>query len=193
LAQTRRRAAALIASIAALLAGCGGDDGGADGKVAADERESASADRGEQEGGSSGAGGDEIDVTNIDACALLDKATVKALTGESEDFVIDGRRGSCFWAVPRPGYPAYVEITIARQPGGLAALTYNPGQACRMAPLHGVGDEAEGATCPAPPQKKIYVRVSERGAIVTLLVNEPKRPLAPADLVPTAAAILDQL
>jgi hypothetical protein len=161
---------------ASLVAGCGsggGDDNG-----------------GDNGGGTTQTTGDAaVNPRDIDLCAVIDMAAVQALTGESERFVSQRSGERCFWAVPKAGFPAYVEISLARQPGGLDALTYEVGD-CTVTPISDLGEEAEGGTCTAAPQQKVYVRAFDGELIATVLVNAPKRALTPDDIVATARSVL---
>jgi hypothetical protein len=161
--------------VAGLLAGCGGGDGdeGAGGETDGTEQTT----------------GDATDLRDVALCGVITEATVRTLTGESEKFTTQSGRQRCFWGVPKPGFPAYVEISLARQPGGLDALSYKVGK-CRVSQISGVGEEAEGGTCAADPQSKVFVRAFDGEVIATVLVNAPKRALAPGDLVATARAVL---
>jgi len=167
-----------LAIVAVLLAGCGSSDGDA-------------SDPGTT-GGRDDATGGTVNLRAIDVCSFLSTGAVRSLTGESERFIAQKRDQGCFWAVPKAGFPAYVEILLARQPGGLDALTYRAGK-CSVAPIEGLGEDAEGATCSPAPQKKVYVRAFDGEVIATVLVNAPKRALRPNDLVATVRAVLDRL
>ena len=117
----------------------------------------------------------------MDVCTLLDEQTVKEITGETEvGFATDGSQsvngGSCFWGATRAGVPAYVEITVGNSNGELLGLKFQ-GQTCSESPVAGVGTAALGGTCPPPPQRKVYLVAIEPGVLLTVLVNEPKRPL----------------
>jgi hypothetical protein len=84
-----------------------------------------------------------------------------------------------------PGVGAYVEIQV-RRAGGLGAGS--PVGGCPGSPVSGVGEEAVGGSCPGA-QQKVFVAAYERGVYASVLVNDPERPLTPADLVATASAI----
>ena len=131
-----------------------------------------------------------IDLSGVDACALLTMETVEALTGET-DFVADDGDQKCFWAVPRPGVPQYVELEVFALPNGLASYNYNPGDGCTSSSVAGVGAEAKGGTC-SMPQEKVFLVAWARGVAIRVLVNEPKGPLTPADLAATAQTLLEQ-
>ena len=132
-----------------------------------------------------------IDLSGVDACALLDMSVVEALTGET-GFDADESGQRCFWAVPRPGVPQYVELEVFALPNGLASYNYNPGDGCTSSSVAGVGAEAKGGTC-ATPQEKVFLVAWARGVAIRVLVNEPKGPLTPADLAATAATVLEDL
>jgi hypothetical protein len=132
----------------------------------------------------------EIDLSSVDACKLLDDATLTALTGVT-GFITDQRDNThCFWAIPRPGEPQYVEIHIDRT-ASLFLPTF-PESTCTSAAVTVAGAEALGGTC-SSPQKKVHLVVRNRGVSVTVLVNEPQVPLTPADLVETGQSILTGL
>lgn len=132
-----------------------------------------------------------VDLTGVDACSLLDQATVQGLTGESARFVTQdvgqGREIGCFWGAAEPGVPAYVELTAAPRSTGLDAYAFPPG--CIETPVPGVGTEAKGAMCAGDPHLKVRLVVWDQGVLVTLLVNEPNRPLEPDDLAAALEAV----
>jgi hypothetical protein len=142
-------------------------------------------------------GGGAIDLAGVDACSLIDEATVQRLTGETTPFATQGLSGSkCFWGSTRPGVGAYVELDIFRQPDGLSATRSVLGQECSVAPSSAVGDEAEIVTCPAgggSPQPKVQLRAFERGAIVTLLVNDASGPVAEGELARVVGSVFSRL
>lgn len=140
--------------------------------------------------GAASSPGTLIDLAGLDVCSLLDEETVHELTGESVRFVAGGSGDHCFWGAARPNVPAYVEIRAFRSKG---LSTYTFGAACTVIPVTGVGTEAKGATCPANPQRKVWLVAFDRGVMVTLEVNEPSRPLEPGDLVATLQAVELQL
>ena len=137
--------------------------------------------------GTSGA----VDLSGVDACALLPIATVEALTGET-GFDADASGQTCFWAVPRPGVPQYVEIEVFARPTGLSGFSYSPGSGCSSAAVAGVGAEAIGGTC-SDPQQKVFLIAWARGVAARVLVNEPKGSLTPADLAAAANTVLASL
>lgn len=132
-----------------------------------------------------------IELEDRDLCALLDEATVQGITGESVRFVTDGRsernQASCFWGAAVPNVPAYVEVSAFRTRDGLASHTFPAG--CTASTVTGLDVEARGATCPADPQRKVWLAVSDLGIIVTVVVNEPARALEPGDLAEAAEAV----
>ena len=132
-----------------------------------------------------------VDLSGVDVCALLPIATVEALTGETGFDADDGDQ-KCFWAVPRPGVPQYVEIEVFARPTGLAGYTYSPGSDCSSAAVAGIGAEAIGGTC-STPQQKVFLLGWASGVAVRVLVNEPKGSLTPADLAAAANAVLEAL
>ena len=134
-----------------------------------------------------------IDLSGVDACALLDDADVRALTGTSLEFVTDSRDNThCFWGATTPGDPQYVEIDIFSRPTGLAGYSFNPGSGCTTVAISGVGAEAQGGTC-TDPQFKVYVLAWQGGVAASVLVNEPTGGLAPGDLASSVATILEEL
>ena len=126
-----------------------------------------------------------IDLSQVDACALVDEGTVEALTGETgfaEDGSSSASSASCFWAVTRPGVPQYLEVQLFRRNQGLADYTLSPdGVACPGVAVAGVGAEAKGGVC-IGAQKKVYLVAMDRGVAVQVVVNEPKGALTPGDL-----------
>ena len=143
--------------------------------------------------GSSASAGAAIDLSKLDVCAIVPETTVQTLTGETE-FRTDDRAerslASCFWGVPKAGVPQYLEVTIQTRtkPLGDYVLTVN-NVPCLGAAIPGVGTEARGGTCPES-QHKVWLIVLDRGVSVQVIVNEPKGPLTPADLVATVNAVL---
>jgi hypothetical protein len=131
-----------------------------------------------------------VDLTGLDVCTLLTEQTVQDLTGSSEDFASQGGRGACFWAVTRPGVPAYVEVMVRSSQRGLDSHSFSAG--CTPVPVTAVGTEAKGATC-AGTQTKVYLVAFDRGVILEVLVNEPERPLQPADIGAVANQLLQQI
>ena len=138
--------------------------------------------------GSAGTGA-AIDLSQVDACALVDVSLIEALTGET-GFATDDSSSpassTCFWGVTRPGVPQYLEVQITRRTASLEGygITFN-GIACPGAAVPGVGVEAVGAVC-SGVQQKVWLAAMGRGVMVQVLVNEPKGALNPADL---AAAV----
>jgi hypothetical protein len=137
-------------------------------------------------------------LTGVDACSFLDEKGVQEITGATQPFTTGGGGGSrrCFWGVPRAGHPQYVEIEVSTWAGGLAGYNFSPfnsGTACAIVPVAGVGAEAKGATCPPDPQRKIHLIAWDRGVLLTVLVNEPIRPLAPAELGGIANRVLGEI
>lgn len=168
------------------LASCGDDDEpttGAGAEAGADDTSSG-------DGGSEGNG--QIDLTQVDWCALLDEGDVQAITGSTQEFDASSRPDGCFWAVPKAGFPEYLEVTGARS-AGLDGFAFSPnGVACPASPVEGVGEAAKGGAC-NDPQKKVYLVAYQDGAQVMVLVNEPENPVAPSDLVSVAEGIFAEL
>jgi hypothetical protein len=132
-----------------------------------------------------------VDLSQLDACTLIDEETVRELTGTSLDFVTgQGDHLECFWGATVPE-PPYVEIEVFPLPNGLSAYNFNP-TGCTTAPVAGVGTEAKGATC-SNPQHKVYLLAWDRGVALQVLVNEPSRPLEPDDLAASVAAALEAI
>ena len=150
-----------------------------------------------EDGGGRSSGDGEIDLAGVDACSLIDEATVQRLTGETTPFVTQDLSGNkCFWGSTRPGVGAYVELDIFRQPDGLSATRFDFGQECSVAPSSAVGDEAEIVICPAgggAPQPKVQLRGFERGAIVTLLVNDASGQVAEGELARIVRSVFSRL
>jgi hypothetical protein len=138
---------------------------------------------------------DPVDLTSVDACTLLDEATVHQLTGESVRFSTDdlswGSEIGCFWGAAVPNVSAYVELTVAPRSGGLSSYNFPAG--CEVSPVTGVGTEAKGAMCPGDPHLKVRLVVYEQGVFITLLVNDPNRPLDPDDMAATLETVLAEL
>ena len=135
-----------------------------------------------------------IDFGALDACTLVDEATVTALTGATK-FLIDkhsiGASSTCFWGVA--GAPQYLEVTVSQRNRSLAGYALNVnGVTCPSTALTGMGIEAVGGVCTSP-QKKIYVAGMDRGIAVEVQVNEPKTPMTPQDLAATAQKVFDAL
>ena len=135
-----------------------------------------------------------IDFSALDACTLVDEATVAALTGATQ-FRIDkhsiGASSTCFWGVASA--PQYLEVTVSRRDRSLAGYGLNVnGVACPSTAITGMGIEAVGGVCVAS-QKKVFVAALDRGIAVEVQVNEPKTPLTPQDLAATAKAVFDAL
>lgn len=137
-----------------------------------------------------------IDLSGVTACALVPAATVEALTGETgftSQQKADVRSASCFWAVPKPGVPQYLEVKIDRRtaPLGDYALNVN-GIPCPGAAVPGIGTEARGGVC-ISPQAKVWLIAMDKGVSVQVIVNEPKGTLTPDGLADVAKAILASL
>lgn len=134
-----------------------------------------------------------VDLDALDVCTVLTVAQVQEITGVNAPF--EGRGTShasdakCFWGAHFE--PAYVEISVFRRKDGLA--TWNPSPSCAATALSGLGDEAKGAICAPNPQQKVWLAVADEGLVVTVLVNEPQRPLGPEDLAETFRAVSEHL
>jgi hypothetical protein len=181
----RVRSAAVTVLLLVLTA-CGGGTG-----ASAPPPTSAS-DPGGTPAGTAAASSAVVDLSGVDACTLLDEATVAGLTGESGFDTDQNDNTHCFWGVPRPGVPQYVDINLFARPTGLAGYNFDPGTGCTLTPVAGAGTEAMGATCDNP-QHKVHLLAWDRGVAVQILVNEPKGALTPADLAAAARAALEKL
>ena len=133
-----------------------------------------------------------IDLSDLDVCSLLTQSDVQALTGTSLEFDDQPNPDGCFWGVPVPGQPEYVEVRVFARPTGLTGYTFNPGDGCEVAPVSGVGAEALGAVCDNP-QHKVYLLATDRGVAVQVLVNEPAGPLNPEGLAELVTATLEEI
>jgi hypothetical protein len=175
-----RSVAAML--IAAALAGCSGATG-----TSGPPSTSGPA------GTGSAATSPAIDLSDLDACALVPMSTVEALTGEkgfTADASSDPSTSTCFWGVPRAGVPQYLEVRVFRRSGGLAGYTISPnGVACPTVPVPGIGTEAVGGVCSAE-QTKVFLVALDRGVAVQVLVNEPKGALTPANLASAVNAVI---
>jgi hypothetical protein len=181
----------LLAAVSLIgLASCGDDDEPTTAAGTGADAEDTASGEGSDDGSE---GDDQIDLSEVDWCALLDEGDVQAITGSTEPFVTDdGRSGACFWGVPRSGFPEYLEVSGGRS-DGLDDFSYKVNDVdCPASPVEGVGEAALGGTC-GTPQNKVYVVAYQDGAQVMVLVNEPKKPITPSDLVSTAEAILADL
>jgi hypothetical protein len=128
---------------------------------------------------------------NVDACALLDDATIESLTAWT-DFTTDGGRSSasvsaCFWGSVVGGEPGYVELVVVRQ-GGLEAY-YSYADDCLLTPVSDVGADAAYVECPTEVSLYAY----EQGAVVSLLVDQPSEPLAADELGGIVRSVFAQL
>jgi hypothetical protein len=137
-----------------------------------------------------------MNFSEVDVCALVGTGVAEALTGET-GFDADGTSSAssakCFWGVPRPGVPQYLEVEVGRRTASLQGYGISPqGEACPGSPVPGVGAEAVGAVCTGT-QTKVWLAAMDRGVFVQVLVNEPKGSLTPADLAAAANAVLAAL
>jgi hypothetical protein len=140
--------------------------------------------------------GAAIDLSQVDVCAIVPEGTAEALTGE-KDFDADGtsspHSAKCFWGVPRPGVPQYLEVTVERRTTTLQGYGISPnGVACPGITVPGVGAEAVGAVCPGD-QTKVWLAAMDKGVVVQVLVNEPKGALTPADLADAVNLVVGSL
>jgi hypothetical protein len=137
--------------------------------------------------------GAPIDLSKIDACAIVPEGTAEQLTGET-GFTADGSASasdtSCFWGVPRPGVPQYLEVKVFRRSGGLDGYAITPnGVACPGVAVPGVGAEAVGGVC-STDQPKVWLAAMDRGVVVQVIVNVPKGALTPADLADAVNGVI---
>ena len=187
------RLAAAGAALLLVLAACGG--GPAATGAGAGPTSGTVQTPGSAAGGSAApaTGGTAIDLSSIDVCALVGTGTAEALTGE-KDFDADGSSSAhsakCFFGVPRPGVPQYLEVTVERRTASLQGFQISPnGQACPGTAVSGVGAEAIGGVC-SGSQKKVWLAAMDQGIMVLVLVNEPKGALSPANLGAAVNAVL---
>ena len=134
-----------------------------------------------------------INLSDVDVCAIVGEGVAEALTGETgfdADGSADPSSAKCFWAVPRPGVPQYLDVQVFRRTDSLGDYTPTvSGAVCTGATVSGVGTEASGGVCTGT-QQKVYLVAMDRGVAVQVLVNEPKGTLTPADLVDTVNAVI---
>jgi hypothetical protein len=126
-----------------------------------------------------------------DVCSLLDDPDIESLT-EWTAFTTGGpdsspSRSSCFWGSVVGGEPGYVELVVSRQTDLSAHVSV--GSDCDVTPVTGVGDEAAFAACPT----EVLLYAYERGAVVSLLVDQPAEPLTAADLAPMVRSVFERL
>jgi hypothetical protein len=172
----------LLVAAGLALASCGGEEepSGANGAGTSTPSASSSA---EPDGSKS------ADLSKLDRCSLITVAKVQELTGSKARFLAQRGYERCFWAAAVPGVGGYVEITVSPA-GGLGPSS--PVAGCPGSPMTGVGEEARGGTCPGT-QLKVYVMAYASGVYASVLVNDPQRPLTPADLAATANEVFANL
>jgi hypothetical protein len=127
----------------------------------------------------------------VDACSLLDGSAIEALT-DWTDFTTDGGRSSasdssCFWGSVRAGEPGYVELVVLRQTELDPQYRYDDD--CVVTAVSDVGEDAAFVECPTEVSLYAY----ERGAVVSLLVDQPAEPLTADDLAAVVRSVFDQL
>jgi hypothetical protein len=132
--------------------------------------------------------GADYDV-EVDACALIGEADIQALTAWT-DYATDSLGSSasestCFWGSVRAGESGYVELIVSRR----SSFEPRPGSDCDVTPVTGVGEDAAFAACPTD----VFLHAYERGAMVSLQVDQPAEPLTADDLAPIVRAIFGQL
>ena len=179
----------LIAGLALALSACGGGPpaatpaGGTTSPVATGAAATASAAPIDSPGA-------DVDLSGIDACTLVDDATLTALTGET-GFITDQRDNTdCFWAVPRAGVPQYLEVQIFRRAGGLAGYSRTVNNIpCLGTTVPGIDTEAVGGVCETPATQ-VWLAAMDRGVVVQVVVNEPKGALTPGDLADAVNAVI---
>jgi hypothetical protein len=132
----------------------------------------------------------DIDV-EVDACALLDDTQIEGLTewtGFTTNFPNSSPSSSdCFWGSTRAGEPGYVELVVFRESG--LDPHYSYGDDCAETPVSDVGEEAAFVECPTEVSLYAY----ERGAVVSLLVDQPAEPLTADQLAAVVRSILAKL
>jgi len=110
--------------------------------------------------------GEQVDLSGLDVCTLLDDDTITQLAGEPLPFLGPPGPDSCFWAGRNP---AYVEVFVGPQ-NGLNADFFG---GCSGTPIEGVGEAAAGGTCVTNSQSKVFLNAFERGVQVSVILNEP--------------------
>lgn len=128
---------------------------------------------------------------DADACSLVDDAEIDGLTAWTA-FTTGGpdsspSRSSCFWGSVVGGEPGYVELVVFRK--STLSPYYSYESDCEATPVTGVGDDAAFVTCPTTVSLYAY----ERGAVVSLLVDQPAEPLSADDLAPIVRSVFGQL
>ena len=143
-------------------------------------------------GATSGAGA-TVDLSGLDVCNLIDEATVSALTGVS-GFTTSSRDNThCFWAVPKPGVPQYLEVDVSARPNGIGDYDLSfPQNTCTSVPVSAADLQAKGGDCTGP-QHKVYVIAWAQGVMVSVLVNEPPAGTTPAGLLEFADGVLREV
>lgn len=115
-----------------------------------------------------------IELEGVEACTLLDVATLQSLTGTSGGFSTDSYdSGHCFWGSTAPGVPQYVELQLSLRPE-YRGLSFDEGcsEATAVSPEMRAGDISEFFSCLQSGQTKSYLVAFERGVQVELKVNE---------------------
>lgn len=121
---------------------------------------------------------------DVDACSLLDDSEIEGLTAWTA-FTDAGSGSRCFWGSVRAGEPGYVELIVSRQ----SSLEPHSASDCDLTPVTSVGEDAAFAACPTD----VFLFAYERGAMVSLQVDQPAEPLTADDLAPIVRSVFAQL
>lgn len=182
-----------LLSLTLVVAGCGSGDAEAPDTVEGAEVEGNEVEQTAPEAADDDApAGDQVDLTGVDPCSLIDEATIQQITGESVGFTTQDTGDfpvGCFWGAVVPGVPAYVDLTIQQRPDGLSGYSLGILEECAVEPSDAVGDEARAVTC----ADSVHLLAAERRLLVQLTVDEPTGPITPDDLAPVVQGILAQL
>ncbi len=136
-----------------------------------------------------------INLDGVEACTLLDAATVQSLSGTSGEFATDSfDSGHCFWGSTSPGVPQYVELELSlRSEYGGLSFTDGCSEATAVGPEMRAGDISEFFSCEQSGQTKSYLVAFERGVQVELTVNEAPPHLTAEGLAQIAHWVFSQL
>ena len=126
-----------------------------------------------------------------DACSLLDDSEIESLTAWTA-FTTGApdsspSLSSCFWGSVVGGEPGYVELVVFRQSGLDPYYSYESD--CVDTTVAGVGEVAAFVECPT----KVSLYAYERGAVVSLLVDQPAEPLTADNLAPIVRSVFGRL
>ena len=127
----------------------------------------------------------------VDACSLLDDSDIEGLTAWTA-FTMSSpdsspSLSSCFWGSVRAGEPGYVELVVLRQSSLDPYYSYESD--CVVTTATGVGEDAAFVECPT----EVSLYAHERGAMVSLLVDQPAEPLTADDLALIVRSVFGQL